>query len=94
MQVMEFINKYWTQILFIVGVLTYLYQYIKSSNEAMKCSLRNDILTIYENCRKTKTITMYQLQAINYSYEAYKKLKGNSFVSDIVEQVKKFEIVD
>lgn len=94
MVVIDFVNKYWTQIVFVVGVLTYLYKYIKSSNEAMRCSLRNDILSIYDKCKDKKQITMYELQAIEYSFETYKKLKGNSFVEDIVMNVKTFEIVD
>lgn len=94
MNILDFIKTYWVQLCFAVGVLISMYQYIKTSNEAMKCSLRNDILGIYDECKKDKKITKYQLQAIEYSYEAYKKLKGNSFISDIVNIVHTFDIVD
>lgn len=63
-------------------------------NESMKCSLRNDILSIYDSCKKDKQITLYQLQALEYSYEQYKALKGNSFVDDIMNIVKMFEVID
>jgi hypothetical protein len=34
------------------------------------------------------------LQSIKYSYDVYRKLKGNSFVKEIVEKVNNFEIID
>ena len=63
-------------------------------NESMKCSLRNDILSIYDSCKAKKVITMYQLQAITYSFEQYKKLGGNSFVDEIMEKVKQYDTKD
>jgi len=62
--------------------------------QAVKCSLRNDILDIYDRCKETKQITHYQLEAIKHSFFLYKKLKGNSFVEDVVERVKQFELID
>ena len=94
MEVVNFIKNYWTQIVFVVGTFIALYKHFKNSNEALKCSLRNDILSIYESCKRDKKITMYQLQAIKYSYEAYKKLNGNSFVETIVNEVEHFEKLD
>ena len=52
--------------------------------EATKCSLRNDILAVYDRCKDTKQITYYQLQSIKHSAEIYFKLKGYSFVKDVV----------
>lgn len=62
--------------------------------EATKCSLRNDILQIYDSCKDKKIITHYQLQALKYSSEIYFKMGGNSFVKDIVDRVKNFELID
>ena len=62
--------------------------------KVIKCSLRNDILDIRDKCRENKKITQYQLQAIEFSYTEYKKLKGNSFVDDIHKKIKTFEIID
>jgi peptidoglycan hydrolase CwlO-like protein len=56
--------------------------------------LRNDILDIYDRCKDSKQITLYQLESIKFSYELYKKLKGNSFVEEIVKRVEQFEIID
>ena len=62
--------------------------------EATKCSLRNDILEIYDRCKDSKKITKWQLESIEYSYKQYKLLKGNSFVEALVEKVENFEVID
>lgn len=60
----------------------------------MKCSLRNDILQIYDNCKNKKKITQYELEAVMLSADLYKRLRGNSFVDAVVEKIKKFEIIE
>lgn len=87
----NFIKDYWTQIVFLFGLITSFIQLRKASNEATKCSLRNDILQIYEQCKDTKEITLYQFEAISLSCELYKKLKGNSFVEAIYKEVQTFK---
>ena len=61
--------------------------------EGLKCSLRNDILSIYNANREKKAFTMYDKQAVNYSYQIYKGYKGNSFVDDIVSEMNGWEII-
>ncbi len=85
---MKFITQYWTQILFLVGVLSGFVQMKQASKEATKCSLRNDILQIYNEYKGKKEIPLYDFEAISLSYALYSKLKGNSFVSSIWEEVK------
>lgn len=94
MQIIEFIKNYWVLITFLFATIAGMYKFSKAMIEATKCSLRNDILSIYDRCKDTKQITMYQKQSITYSYEQYKALKGNSFVEDIVKKVSTFEIID
>jgi hypothetical protein len=60
----------------------------------VKCSLRNDILQIYESCKGKKKITQYELEAVMLSADLYKRLRGNSFVDAVVEKIKKFEIIE
>lgn len=90
----NFIIKYWTQIVFIVGIVIAVSKFAMAMIEATKCSLRNDILDIYDRCKDNKKITHYQLESIQYSSEIYFKLKGNSFVHDVVDRVKQFELID
>lgn len=92
--IMEFLKEYWVLITFFFGEIGVLIAFVKSIHEGIKCSLRNDILDIYDRCKESERITHYQLQSIKYSYALYKKLKGNSFVEDIMERVKDFELVD
>lgn len=89
-----FVKEYWVQIVFVCTFLIAFYKYIKAMIQATKCSLRNDILSIYDRCKDSKKITKYQLESIEYSYEQYKALRGNSFIENLVEQVEKFEIID
>lgn len=93
-KLLDIVSKYWALILFFGGLLITLGKYQMAQTRAIKCSLRNDILEIWDKCRDKKTITKYQLEAIELSYTEYKKLKGNSFVDDVHERVKKFEVID
>ena len=94
MGVLQFIKEYWFLITFLSGVLITIFTFGKSMIEATKCSLRNDILEIYDRCKDSKKITKWQLESIEYSYKQYKLLKGNSFVEALVEKVENFEVID
>lgn len=94
MEILNFLKEYWVLITFFAGEVGILFAFIKNINESTKCTLRNDILDIYDRCKDQKKITHYQLQSIMSSYDQYKKRKGNSFVKDIVERVQEFDLVD
>lgn len=94
MEIIEFIKVYWVQIIFICTIVVGMIKFAKAMLEATKCSLRNDILSIYDRCKDKKKITKYQLESIEYSYVQYKALKGNSFVDAIYSKVHTFEIID
>lgn len=90
MQVLKFLKEYWTQIMFFVSMLLIVKSYI----EATKCSLRNDILTIWDRCKDTQTITQFQLESYTNSRDLYFKLKGDGFVHALDEKIMKFKIKD
>ena len=94
MAIINFLKEYWVLICFFVGEIGALIAFVKSIHRGTKCSLRNDILDIYDRCKDKKQITHYQLESIKYSSALYFKLKGNSFVEDVVERVHEFELVD
>lgn len=94
MEAINFIKNYWVLITALLGILSTFFVFCWNMIQATKCSLRNDILDIYEKCKKTKKITQWQLDALLHSAEVYFKLKGNSFVKEIVEKVKEFEVID
>lgn len=94
MTILEFIKEYWVIITAFLGELGVILVFIINVFKSIQCTLRNDILDIYDRCKDTKKITHYQLQSIMYSYDRYKKLKGNSFVSEIIEKIQEFELID
>ena len=94
MEVLDFIKEYWVIIAFVFGEISVVWAFIQSLKKGIKCSLRNDILDIYDRCKDKQEITRYQLQSIKYSYDVYKRFKGNSFVGDIVKKVNEFKVID
>lgn len=92
MEIIKFLKEYWVMISFFAGEIIALLLFAKYVVEAVKCLLRNDILNIYDRCNEKELITKYQLQSVHLSYSIYKKLKGNSFIDEIMEEIKGFEI--
>lgn len=93
-EILNFLKEYWVLITFFFGEIAVVWAFVNNIKKGLKCSLRNDILDIYDRCKDTKQITHYQLQSVKYSYDVYKKFKGNSFVDEIVNKINDFEIVD
>ena len=58
-----------------------------------KCLLRSEMLRIYYHNRDDETIRQYEYENFVLLYEAYKKLKGNSFIDKIYEEVKTYTII-
>ena len=94
MEILDFIKEYWGIVTFLIGEVGIMFAFVNNINKSTKCTLRNDILDIYDRCKEKNKITHYQLQSIMYSYDRYKKLKGNSFVDEIIERIQEFELVD
>lgn len=100
-ELLRFLKDFWFLFTFLATCFLFIFKQFrafstlqKTQTEAIKCNLRNDILNIYDNCKENRRITKYELQAIEYSYKSYKELKGNSFVDDIHEIIKGFEVID
>lgn len=87
----KIITQYWTQILFVIGLFVGFVRVEIAYREGTKCSLRNDILQIYNQYKNTKQIPLNDFQAISMSYELYKKYKGNSFVDSIWQEVQSYK---
>lgn len=58
-----------------------------------KCLLRSDMLNIYYHNREKKVIRQYEYENFVMLYEAYKALKGNSFIDKIYSEVKEWEVI-
>lgn len=77
----------------LLGVITPVLIWIKKIVDGQKCQLRHDMLQIYYHNRETGIIRQYEYEHFVYLYEAYKALKGNSFIDKIYKEVQTWEIV-
>ena len=91
---MGFIKEYWVQLMFFISILGTLISFIIAMINATKCTLRNDILEIWDRCRESKKITRYQLESYVSSRDLYFKLKGDGFVHQLDKKIQEFEIID
>jgi hypothetical protein len=76
----------------LFGVIIPVIVWIRKIADGQKCQLRNEMLQIYYHNKDTKTIRQYEYENFVFLYEAYKALKGNSFIDKIYEEVKKWTI--
>ena len=58
-----------------------------------KCQLRSEMLRIYYKHKDEEQIRQYEYENFVYLYEAYKSLKGNSFIDKIYNDIKEWEVV-
>ena len=77
----------------LLGVIIPVIVWINKIANGQRCQLRSDMLTIYYNNRESGEIRQYEYENFVYLYEAYKALKGNSFIDKIYEEVHSWEIV-
>ena len=76
----------------LLSVITPVIVENRKISNGVKCQLRSDMLRIYYNHRDSKTIRQYEYENFIYLYEAYKALKGNSFIDRIYAEVKTWRI--
>lgn len=77
----------------IMGALTPIIVLIVYLTNGIKCLLRSDMLSIYYHNRETETIRQYELENFVLLYNAYKALRGNSFIDKIYKDVMKWEVI-
>jgi hypothetical protein len=65
---------------------------MKLSNGA-KCQLRSEMLRIYYHNCATKEIRQYEYENFVLLYDAYKALKGNSFIDKIYREVQTWKVI-
>lgn len=77
----------------LLGVVVPVIVNVQKIKQGMKCQLRSDMLHIYYHNRENGTIRQYEYENFVMLYEAYKALKGNSFIDKIYKEVQTWEIV-
>lgn len=82
-----------SEIIALIGVLIGCVVSIGKVMNGTKCLLRSEMLRIYYRHQDSGEIRQYEYENFVYLYEAYKKLKGNSFIDKVYEEVKKFKVI-
>ena len=77
----------------LLGVVIPVIVSVQKIKKGMKCQLRSEILQIYYHNHEKKIIRQYEYENFIYLYEAYKALKGNSFIDKIYNEVRNWEVV-
>ena len=60
--------------------------------EGIRCQLRTDMLAVYYRHKDGKQIRQYELENFLKNYAAYKALHGNSFIDQVAEDVRGWDV--
>lgn len=82
-----------TEISVLLGVIIPVVMTVKKIASGTKCQLRSQMLEIYYRNCETGVIRQYEYENFVYLYEAYKALKGNSFIDKIYKEVQTWKII-
>ena len=82
-----------TEIGVLLGVIIPVIMALYKIANGQRCQLRHDMLTIYYHHCNTKVIRQYEYENFVMLYEAYKALKGNSFIDKIYNEIKTWKVV-
>ena len=77
----------------LLGVIVPVIISVQKISNGTKCQLRSEMLKIYYHNIKTGEIRQYEYENFVMLYEAYKALKGNSFIDKIYEEIHDLDIV-
>lgn len=77
----------------LLGVIVPVLVAVHRISNGEKCMLRSEMLHIYYHNREKGVIRQYEYENFVMLYEAYKALKGNSFIDKIYKEVQEFEVI-
>lgn len=81
------------ELVVLIGAITPIFLSVRKASNGQRCLLRSDMLSIYYHNREKKIIRQYEYENFVMLYEAYKALKGNSFIDKIYSEVKEWDVV-
>ena len=82
-----------TELSALAGVVAPLLVSVRKIRKGTQCQLRSEMLRIYYHNREKRTIRQYEYENFVALYDAYKAMKGNSFIDKIYSEVKEWEVV-
>jgi len=77
----------------LLGVIVPVIVSVRKIGNGTRCQLRSEMLRIYYHCHEKGVIRQYEYENFVMLYEAYKALKGNSFVDKIYKEIQELEII-
>ena len=77
----------------LLGAIIPVIIWIRKIGTGTRCQLRSEMLRIYYRHREDERIRQYEYENFVMLYEAYKALKGNSFIDKIYKEVQTWEVV-
>lgn len=77
----------------MLGVIIPVVVSVRKIANGQKCQLRSEMLRTYYRHKDTEKIRQYEYENFVYCYEAYKTLKGNSFIDKIYKEVQTWEVL-
>ena len=81
------------EIAVLIGAIAPMIVWVRKVAEGTKCQLRSEMLRSYYHNKDEKKIRQYEYENFVFLYEAYKALKGNSFIDKIYDEVQSWEII-
>lgn len=82
-----------SEIAVLLSVVIPVIVWVRKIGDGTKCQLRSEMLRIYYHNRVKQTIRQYEYENFIYLYDAYKALRGNSFIDKIHKEVQTWEII-
>ena len=77
----------------LLGVIIPVIVDIRKISNGTRCQLRSEMLRIYYHNRESEKIRQYEFENFEKLYEAYKALRGNSFIDKIHKEVESWDII-
>ena len=77
----------------LLGVMVPVIVWIKKISDGAKCQLRSDMLGIYYRHREARQLRQYEYEHFVFCFEAYKAMRGNSFIDRIYKEVQEWEVL-
>ena len=77
----------------LIGALVPMVVCIRKIVNGQRCQLRSEMPQIYYHNHKENRIRQYEYENFVFLYEAYKSLKGNSFIDKIYKEVQTWEVI-
>ena len=81
------------EIIAIIAAMTPVWVNNHKIKKGQLCQLRSEMLRIYYGNREKKEIRQYEIENFNLLYEAYKSLGGNSFIDEIKDKVRSWDVI-